>query len=500
MTSSRATVTGIPAADYPSSLIAKQAVQQYNTRNTQLPSPISPSTQPSPISPPFMQSHAPQPPSTPSSHTNLVPIKGFVHEVLRRSRTSGSVLQTALCYLEAIRAKVPELVEKEKTGDGVQGEPDLSGKIVQGDIDAEEWQALSLDSVMADFIHMDAAVDANATETDAMATVKVVDSDEELQNASSFTSQLSASSSSEFILNGLKSHLVQNLVKKPKVPSGPLPPLAPLPSPLLCPRRTFLASLILASKFTQDRCYSNKAWAKLSGLPPREIGRCERALGDALEWRLWVGKTPAGSPAASSSANRAVVRSKSDGELFSSTAQYDNGDNPAFSTPPLRNIPPRTQGTGLRRSSTVPSLGFSQDPLMPPPTIPDVAWEPLPWTPPGLSTSGSSSDSPSTPPLSHSPASTDSSSGDRTIQMSSFIDVTPSPGQFVPLGTYEKAAPFASDFPSAPYAYATQPPPMVDVDPTSGLSFPSYPSHGVNVAFMFNNLSAPDAMYAQWTV
>ncbi|TFK54190.1 hypothetical protein OE88DRAFT_1624660, partial [Heliocybe sulcata] len=61
-----------------------------------------------------------------------------------------------------------------------------------------------------------------------------------------------------------------------------------LPSPLLCPRRTFLASLILASKFMQDKCYSNRAWAKLSGLHPREIGRCERALGEALEWRLWV--------------------------------------------------------------------------------------------------------------------------------------------------------------------------------------------------------------------
>jgi hypothetical protein len=38
--------------------------------------------------------------------------------VPHRSRTSGSVLQTALWYLEAIHAKVPELVEKEKTGDG----------------------------------------------------------------------------------------------------------------------------------------------------------------------------------------------------------------------------------------------------------------------------------------------------------------------------------------------------------------------------------------------
>jgi hypothetical protein len=99
-------------------------------------------------------------------------------------------LPTALCYLEAIHAKVPELVEREKTGDGVQGELDLSGKIVQGDVDADEWLALLLDSVMADFIHTDAAIDANAAETDAMATVKAVDSDEEPQSASSFTSQL----------------------------------------------------------------------------------------------------------------------------------------------------------------------------------------------------------------------------------------------------------------------------------------------------------------------
>ncbi|KIO09896.1 hypothetical protein M404DRAFT_63777, partial [Pisolithus tinctorius Marx 270] len=68
----------------------------------------------------------------------------------------------------------------------------------------------------------------------------------------------------------------------------------------------FLASLILASKFMQDRCYSNRAWAKLSGLSPREIGRCERALGEALEWRLWVGKLPA----AQSNLGRSLTKSK----------------------------------------------------------------------------------------------------------------------------------------------------------------------------------------------
>jgi hypothetical protein len=40
-------------------------------------------------------------------------------------------------------------------------------------------------------------------------------------------------------------------------------------------------------EFHQDRAYSNKVWAKLSGLPGRKV---TRALGNALEWRLWVGQ------------------------------------------------------------------------------------------------------------------------------------------------------------------------------------------------------------------
>ncbi|KAI0309373.1 hypothetical protein OF83DRAFT_1040572, partial [Amylostereum chailletii] len=55
-----------------------------------------------------------------------------------------------------------------------------------------------------------------------------------------------------------------------------------------CPRRIFLASLILASKFTQDKGHTNRTWARLAGLPAQEIGHCERALGEALEWQLWV--------------------------------------------------------------------------------------------------------------------------------------------------------------------------------------------------------------------
>jgi hypothetical protein len=84
---------------------------------------------------------------------------------------------------------------------------------------------------MADFIHIDATVDASTAEAEAMPTVNVAYTDNAPQGVPSFTCQLS-SSNPDFTLSGLKSHLVENLVKKPKVQSGPLLPLAPLPSAL----------------------------------------------------------------------------------------------------------------------------------------------------------------------------------------------------------------------------------------------------------------------------
>jgi hypothetical protein len=88
----------------------------------------------------------------------------------------------------------------------------------------------------------------------------------------------------------------------PKVMSPP----TPVPSPLLCSRWTFLALLIFASKFSQDKCCSNRAWAKLCGLPSCEISRYKHALG------LWVRKNHSGSaPSPAPPPHRTVVRSPS---------------------------------------------------------------------------------------------------------------------------------------------------------------------------------------------
>jgi PHO85 cyclin-5 len=57
---------------------------------------------------------------------------------------------------------------------------------------------------------------------------------------------------------------------------------------LQCGRRMFLAALILASKYLQDRNYSARAWSKISGLNTQEINQNEMAFLLAVNWRLHI--------------------------------------------------------------------------------------------------------------------------------------------------------------------------------------------------------------------
>ncbi|KAI0521580.1 hypothetical protein F5B22DRAFT_634486 [Xylaria bambusicola] len=57
---------------------------------------------------------------------------------------------------------------------------------------------------------------------------------------------------------------------------------------LQCGRRMFLAALILASKYLQDRNYSARAWSKISGLATLEINQNEMAFLSAVNWKLHI--------------------------------------------------------------------------------------------------------------------------------------------------------------------------------------------------------------------
>ncbi|KZT60654.1 hypothetical protein CALCODRAFT_96393 [Calocera cornea HHB12733] len=60
-------------------------------------------------------------------------------------------------------------------------------------------------------------------------------------------------------------------------------------SPLTCPRRTLVGTLILASKFLGEKVYSMKAWARMTGLEAPDLVQSEQLIGTALKWDLWVG-------------------------------------------------------------------------------------------------------------------------------------------------------------------------------------------------------------------
>lgn len=55
-----------------------------------------------------------------------------------------------------------------------------------------------------------------------------------------------------------------------------------------CARRNFLSALILASKYLQDRNFSNKAWSKISSVSVAEINLRERDFLATIGWNLHV--------------------------------------------------------------------------------------------------------------------------------------------------------------------------------------------------------------------
>ena len=220
-------MTAQTAANNNESPLIASLPPHINFANKQLPSPITPSTHPlSPPTDPACQARVKPADSESDATGNLVPIRGFVTEVLRRSRTSGNVLQTALCYLGAVRSHVAELARKERDGEGVRGEPGSDERIVPGsEAEVAESIALALSSGLYDY--------TSSTSTGADGdppTIRVADSAPPPI--------------------AIEQHPMKTAARTASAPAEPLSP--DLPSPLLCPRRTFLAALILATKFTLD--------------------------------------------------------------------------------------------------------------------------------------------------------------------------------------------------------------------------------------------------------
>ncbi|RHZ50444.1 uncharacterized protein CDV56_101201 [Aspergillus thermomutatus] len=167
-----------------------------------------------------------------------------------------------------------------------------------------------------------------------------------------------------------------------------------------CGRRMFLAALILASKYLQDRNYSARAWSKISGLNTAEINQNELMFLEAVGWRLHVPEatfqrwtdivlkfTPgAGGPFAGEGQCWRTVIPKLTPELdtvdvepstSSSMGGFESGlvsDSPSPRSPPTGEHPSPpsvySQGLAYQRYSPL-STGASSLPSMPrPPMLP----------------------------------------------------------------------------------------------------------------------------------
>ncbi|GAA5856822.1 hypothetical protein JCM8547_008859 [Rhodosporidiobolus lusitaniae] len=182
-----------------------------------------------------------------SSSSGVLPLHWFVKEVLRRSRTSCSTLQLALYYLHKSRREIREAVKEAERS---------KGEMVRLEAELKAVKAASL----------------SPPATSGVSAAREYPSP---PHSPSSPSSLPTSSSPDALLSTLTSlgSRFSLLVEAQN-------------SPILCGRRMFLAALISASKYLQDRNYSNRAWAKISGLEVREVNRNERAFLRLVGWEL----------------------------------------------------------------------------------------------------------------------------------------------------------------------------------------------------------------------
>ncbi|KAH6883834.1 hypothetical protein B0T10DRAFT_136685 [Thelonectria olida] len=58
--------------------------------------------------------------------------------------------------------------------------------------------------------------------------------------------------------------------------------------PIQCPRRMFLSALMLGWKYTQEKSYSSRVWARISGLSLKEINSNEAMFLEIIDWHLYI--------------------------------------------------------------------------------------------------------------------------------------------------------------------------------------------------------------------
>ncbi|CAD6923088.1 unnamed protein product [Tilletia controversa] len=225
-----------------------------------------------------------------------LPLRLFIRESLRRSRTSCSTLQAALLYcVRAQRAVMAARLEGEgRYDDAVRlAEDDAEDGDGEG---LEKNEGCSFDRergyVLADSSAAFAAL-ANIT---SLSTPLPQENEADPIRSSSATTRMTTDlltpppSSPKRQERELNAPIRFSLSPAPSTTSSKKKEKEKEKenSILLCGRRMFLASVMVASKFLQDHNYSYHAWSRISGLPVSELGVMERSFLRAVGYDLVV--------------------------------------------------------------------------------------------------------------------------------------------------------------------------------------------------------------------
>ena len=189
----------------------------------------------------------------------MIPLHIFVKETLRRSRTTLSTLQLALYYIYKVRNQVLAAQEKIRQGQ-IQH--------LQQHFVLQHGQPLSPNGSMEGYS------DEEFRARDYFNSITV-----NAQHAKKNTLPLTPPGTNNTPASLSPLSLTTTATSSPILAKS---------EPVGCGRRMFLAALILASKFQQDRTYSNKAWSKISGLPVSEINLNEITFLSLIDYRLFV--------------------------------------------------------------------------------------------------------------------------------------------------------------------------------------------------------------------
>lgn len=188
-----------------------------------------------------------------SNKAPVIPLHIFVKETLRRSRTTLATLQLALYYIYKVRNQVLAAQEK----------------IRLDQIQQQQQRALQMQLPLSPNDSIEAPSEDDFKQRDYFNTI-------------------SAHPHSHPVTPPGTNNTPASLSPLSLSASTPSSPILAKSEPVGCGRRMFLAALILASKFQQDRTYSNKAWSKISGLPVSEINLNEITFLKLIDYRLFV--------------------------------------------------------------------------------------------------------------------------------------------------------------------------------------------------------------------